>query len=98
MLASEQLVGPPWWVTILTGSGGALFVQFMWIKNLTDNNKLKDKTIESKDKELMEISKESIECITRILERQTQDTAWKLKIEELFSKTNGLANQRNKEE
>lgn len=82
-LIAEQ-TSNPWWITVLTGSGGALFVQFLWIKNLSDSNKAKDKVIIDKDKELMEISKESIECITKILERQNQDRPWKERLEKLI--------------
>ena len=72
----EQL-DSPWWVTAITGSGGALIIQFLWIRNLASS-------IKKKDQELMEISKQSIECIAIILERQNQEKPWKDKLEKLI--------------
>ena len=67
----------PWWVTAITGSGGALIVLMLWVRTQLV-------TIKKKDEELVRISKESIECITKIIEKHTQDGPWKLKIESLI--------------
>lgn len=68
----------PWWLTAITGSGGALIVLMMWVKSLLDS-------IKHKDQELIKISKESIECITKVVEKHNQDTPWKNKVETLIS-------------
>jgi erythromycin esterase-like protein len=75
-VASETATHP-WWLTAITGSGGALIILMMWVKNLTA-------TVKKKDTELMEISRQSIECITKILERQNQDKDWKDRLNNLL--------------
>lgn len=70
--------GDPWWLTAITGSGGALIVLMMWVKNLLNS-------IKTKDEELIKISKESIECITKVIEKHNQDTPWKNKVETLIT-------------
>lgn len=58
------------WIAVITGSGGALVVLMMWVKYLISLNK-------EKDKEIREISRLSVECITKILEKIEQDREWK---------------------
>lgn len=81
----------PWWITAITGSGGALIIQQLWIRSLTAS-------LQKKEAELMEISKESIECITKILERHDQDRTWRDKVlETLLSMKNKIDNIKDKE-
>lgn len=68
----------PFWLTAITGSGGALIVLMMWVKSLLDS-------IKHKDEELIKISKESITCITKVIEKHNQDSPWKDKVEHLIS-------------
>ena len=74
-------VASPWRGSIITGSGGALVVLMLWVKNLSA-------TVKKKDEELMQISRQSIECITKILERQNQDKEWKIRAESILSRLN----------
>lgn len=74
----SQATTDPWWVTAITGSGGALIVLMMWVKSLLA-------LVKRKDEELIKISKESIECITKVIEKHNQDTPWKNKVENLIS-------------
>jgi hypothetical protein len=67
----------PWWITAITGSGGALVVLMLWVRSLTT-------AIKNKDDELIKISRESIECITKVIEKQNQDLPWKTKMETLI--------------
>lgn len=71
----------PWWLTAITGSGGALIVLMLWVRNLSD-------AIKTKDKELTQISRESIECISKIIEMKNSDEKWKDKVEHLLSNIN----------
>lgn len=70
-IIAEQ-IAHPWWLTAITGSGGALVVLFMWVKYLT-------KIIDKQDKQLLEISKNSIECITKIISKYDEDKEGKEK-------------------
>jgi hypothetical protein len=72
--------------SLITGSGGALVVLILWVKSLTSSNKRLE--VESRD-----ISRQSIECITKILERQDQEKRekayediWKKEITEMITK------------
>lgn len=76
LLAQIEQQGSPWWITAITGSGGALIVLMLWVRSLLT-------TVKTKDEELVRISKESIECITRMIEKHNQDAPWKLKVESL---------------
>ena len=60
----------PYWVSLITGSGGALIVLMMWVKSLSASNK-------RLEEENRDISRQSIECITKILERQDQEKSTK---------------------
>jgi hypothetical protein len=75
-LIAQVESGNPWWITAITGSGGALIVLMLWVRSQLT-------TIKKKDEELVRISRESIECITRMIEKHNQDGPWKLKIESL---------------
>jgi hypothetical protein len=73
-----QTIEHPWWITAITGSGGALVVLMLWVKSLTT-------AIKNKDDELIKISRESIECITKVIQKQNQDRPWKEKMEALIN-------------
>ncbi len=73
-------------VSLITGSGGALVVLMMWVKSLLATNK-------RLEKESREISRQSVECITKILERQDQekgsqlaDVVWKQDLTSLMNR------------
>lgn len=51
------------WVSILTGSGGALIVLGLWVKALTSEKKEMVVSHREKDKQLIEITREAISCI-----------------------------------
>ena len=88
MLLAEisKAVQDPYWVSLITGSGGALVVLMMWVRSLSA-------TVKRMEKENREISRESVSCITKILERQDQekllkaeDKAWKQDLTHLMSR------------
>lgn len=81
--------GSPWWVTAITGSGGALVVFMLWVRSLLSQ-------VKQKDRELLEISKESVCCITKLIERQKVDEAWRNEIEEIIRTNNRILTQDNK--
>ena len=91
---AETSSADPYWVSLITGSGGALIVLMLWVKSLSASNK-------RLEEENRDISRQSIECITKILERQDQekmtkatqmiaDTSWK---EDLKSLMNRICNR-----
>ena len=67
-------------MTAITGSGGALVVLIMWVRHLQGLNK-------KKDDELREITKETIKCVTEVVERYERDQPWKEKLEEMIQET-----------
>ena len=69
-IIAEASVADPYWVSLITGSGGALIVLMMWVKSLSASNK-------RLEEENRDISRQSIECITKILERQDSEQSIK---------------------
>ena len=69
------------WLSLITGSGGALVILMMWVRDAT-------KQVKQKDKELTEISRESVECITRIIDKLEREDSWKKRIEKMVRETN----------
>ena len=67
-------------MTAVTGSGGALVVLIMWVRNLQIQTK-------EKDKELRIITKETIKCVTEVVERYERDQPWKNKLEDMIEET-----------
>lgn len=85
-----QATTDPYWVSLITGSGGALVVLMMWVRSLSATNK-------RLEQENRDISRQSVECITKILERQDQeksskseerafDAAWKKDVMNLINR------------
>ena len=66
----EVLSGDKGWISLITGSGGALVVLIWWVRSLLNE-------VKEKDKELREISGNSVECITKIVEKIEQERQWK---------------------
>jgi hypothetical protein len=93
LIAQFDAVGTPhsnpWWLTAITGSGGALIVLMLWVKNLSTQ-------IKEKDQELAQISKDSIECITKIIEKKNQEELWKNKVENLLISINKVLDKINR--
>jgi hypothetical protein len=81
--------GNPWWLTAITGSGGALIVLMLWVRNLSAQ-------IKAKDQELLQISKDSIECIAKIIEKKNQEESWKHRVENLLSHINQVLDKINR--
>ena len=68
-----QTAEPPWWLSAIVGPAGAIVVlgYFAWTQA---------ETIRKKDIEIREITREAIECITKVLDRQEMDEAWKTEV------------------
>lgn len=85
-------------VSLITGSGGALVVLMMWVRSLLASNK-------QLEEENRSISRQSVECITKILERQDQEKdlktandAWKRELTGLMNRICRTLNLKKMEE
>ena len=68
------------WISVITGSGGALVVLMMWVR-------IVNKQIAEKDEQLRSISLQSVECITKILSKIEDEEKWKKRIESIINST-----------
>ena len=74
----EILQADTGWISIITGSGGALVVLMMWVR-------IVNKQITEKDEQLRTISLQSIECITKIISKIEDEEKWKKRVEEILN-------------
>lgn len=72
---------PDPWISALTGSGGALLALGMWIKTLLADRKDMVEQHKLKDRQLVDITREAIECIRNSITRSDDDEAFRERIE-----------------
>lgn len=87
--AVDAVVTPPAsiaaWVSVLTGSGGALAVLGLWVKTLLAEKRDMVASHRQKDEDLLKITREAVTCITASLSQQKLDESFRQRLEDLLT-------------
>jgi hypothetical protein len=69
------------WIGLLTGSGGCIVALGMWVKTLlADKKEMVERHVE-KDKQLIAITREAIECIRGAASRAEDENGFRERVE-----------------
>lgn len=74
------------WLSILTGSGGALAVLGLWVKNLLAEKAAMIEAHRKKDEDLLEITRDAIACISSSVAQHKLDGEFRIRLEDLLKK------------
>lgn len=74
------------WISILTGSGGALAVLGLWVKNLLAEKTAMIEAHRKKDEDLLDITRDSIACISASVNQHKLDGDFRVRLEALLQK------------
>lgn len=71
---------------LITGSGGAVVVAFLWVRQLSKQNEQVIELLKAKDRELVEITRESISCIEASLTHREIEASFRTRLESLLGR------------
>lgn len=74
------------WLSVLTGSGGALAVLGFWVRTLLAEKEDMIDSHRQKDRELVAITRESIACIESSMTRAHMEDEFRKRLEHLLSR------------
>lgn len=72
------------WLSILTGSGGALATLGFWVKTLIAEKREMIEAHKTKDEALLKITRESIACISESVSLRKLDESFRTRLEDLL--------------
>ena len=79
---------------LITGSGGAVVVAVLWVRQLSRQNEQVIELLNTKDKELVDITRESIACIEASLNHREIEASFRTRLEGLLGRIERTLEQR----
>lgn len=74
------------WVALLTGSGGALVSMGLWVRSLLADKREMVEQHKEKDRQLMTITREAIECIQATVSSRESESDFKERLESVLDR------------